>query len=1518
MALSILHDRNFFLSLSVDTASDTSDSWSWTQSATVYGGENAPELAIWGGEKSYDNLRVELTDSGDLVDRHSAYWKSFEQGEEYTNLNLESSRVMVADDDDNLTAYNEHWAIDDIERVNTSLSMNSYNNSAHSCWWNGRVHTVVSSFGNDYFFSLFHFMSNTTSMHLIKNKISGKGSRNYLHTPSIDENYFLTLSPRLQVIENFGLCLFHFEATEELTGSPYDRPTKEFVVGMVYDDEKNSWSEFMRQELDPFYGPSLRPEEFCYTRNKTASLKVSYENGKLVLGTMLQAQDDPTPHAREMFSEMGNSSEDQTLVITSKYKIVKNSLKIYTRTQTGSMSYKAEDDGAGTIVQIGTYGVTGTVDYESGLVTVQENSNGVFEDGQSIHILYVPDTFYANRILNLMVSKDLGKSFVTVPIEFLSNAWEGQLPAGNDYLLGDERQTNKSETYGIPAGFGLGYDQYSDKFVVMFRGPGYYQSPDEPYSVVNNNSEKITFFNSLARLCVYYNKNEDLSEWDSDNASTDKAGSRIEAMDEIGDTYGYSNEEVVLSNSWIIFDYPSTHNPPSHWKIEGGIISQLSNIYDLNHMSSLFTRSTHAIYNLESDPTFGRIRAISFEGYPIDDDAHGLIFMRQDNDNYYAVVFDNQNASGDNYSKIYLKKVSSGTETELFNDTVFMPLDSWYTVLINFNGSGYINLFLNDVFIKSFQDADFNNGKVAFLSGGMTGIRYRNLKFYDQSIYKTFVGESFGRISTNIDYHNGSDFSGIELFQDNNGNSWMLSNISMLNYDVRPVAGGVPDNDIYNGQALTPWRLNRTIERKDGKFLGLNKYELLTGPKYNKDHGFNTNPSVYGIVNSQNTAKTKKTFGVESAFFSEDSLRIYLRSSNNSGYVRTVGLIAKRSTLPVLCQWCEWYAPLTDNNVGSYSDSGWAYSGGSATTKNESYLSYEFATGAYYYQNYDITADSVDSIVSPHTFLKHIDLNSSGSGFAIHFKTRSPDPTNYTSSRVIAEFHLPYNKMLGNNCLEFRLEWQEALNASIPPQLNVKQRILSSSWGNVTAVPVKISTDYSDFSEFLFIIYPINSSLSYIRIATKLESDTEWVTNYAPISSYNAFADEPKVMFGSLSNLSGTASGQQFKGVVSLAKNVFVNYGTEFLRGESFNSGTHMSLRSPPGYTQHRDTDAQFAIANGIGVKGSKWLLTSTPKSYFPSSTIIRQDDTYWKSADDLSDYTITVDFGHEIEMDCVLLSGLNTCGSLYVKFLDANNTWIGGVNLDTTVFNDQFSYSTYPQFGTVVGDPISGCYYNNINGNSLYNDDELSGKIAYFENSKASRIIENKSNILRFGEISGLLNFEGDISFYDTRVMAKLRDKKYVKSIQITFYGSGVNSVTPDGYFTLERVMAGVLDTIEEPYQKMSITRTANDKRLKLASGQSVALPEKKSTRNFSFTFTKVDDREFGKRLEWLHRNISQGYQVAITENAEEQWRVHSAFSVQQWTTTDFSFCQESKIMKKSTQTVNLFDFTLSLKESR
>lgn len=212
-----------------------------------------------------------------------------------------------------------------------------------------------------------------------------------------------------------------------------------------------------------------------------------------------------------------------------------------------------------------------------------------------------PDTFEINcaRIMNLMVSDNLGKSWSVVPQEFITSSFYKEVETGQAHLYGSPAS---SDIWEIPLNFALGYDISSDKFVLALRSSGEQNLLKDPNSPLR--------FEEFSKLFFYYNVADDLFEWES----TDVDMNTYKLVDSftkgVEDYAAYDTADV----GYEVLDISGSAGGSSLWYTDGNTLSQSSHVNGPHapvppggaYVGGDVYGGTQLVYKKDSDPTCNR------------------------------------------------------------------------------------------------------------------------------------------------------------------------------------------------------------------------------------------------------------------------------------------------------------------------------------------------------------------------------------------------------------------------------------------------------------------------------------------------------------------------------------------------------------------------------------------------------------------------------------------------------------------------------------------------------------------------------------------------------------------------------------------------------------------------------------------------------------------------------------------------------------------------------------------------
>lgn len=205
--------------------------------------------------------------------------------------------------------------------------------------------------------------------------------------------------------------------------------------------------------------------------------------------------------------------------------------------------------------------------------------------------------------------------------------------------------------------------------------------------------------------------------WGNTNARFDEvevARPPLEAFALLRD--GFPQEDT---SGWSFVD-EGTVSAPSAWAPSGGALRQMRNIYEPpDDRNTLSKQGAHAV---AGDPAWTDVvlqaRLVSH-----DDDAIGLLFRYQDDDNYYRFSMDSQRG----YRR--LVKNVGGTFSLLWEDAVAYAIGRSYEVTIVAVG-GTLWGYLDGVPVFALEDSDLASGQVGLYCWANTDARFSRVRVY--------------------------------------------------------------------------------------------------------------------------------------------------------------------------------------------------------------------------------------------------------------------------------------------------------------------------------------------------------------------------------------------------------------------------------------------------------------------------------------------------------------------------------------------------------------------------------------------------------------------------------------------------------------------------------------------------------------------------------------------------------------------------------------------------------------------
>ena len=151
---------------------------------------------------------------------------------------------------------------------------------------------------------------------------------------------------------------------------------------------------------------------------------------------------------------------------------------------------------------------------------------------------------------------------------------------------------------------------------------------------------------------------------------------------------------------------------PSSWSCATGAMCQSSNIYDPpTYLLPVDKLGTYAYCDAGTDWTDYNVSLTILSD---DNDAIGVMFRYQDNDNYYRFSWDQSRS----YRRLVKKQ--GGVFTLLAEDSVPYFIGQTYQLLIVAQGR-ILEVFIDGTSIFSVTDDSISSGSIAFYTWGNTG-----------------------------------------------------------------------------------------------------------------------------------------------------------------------------------------------------------------------------------------------------------------------------------------------------------------------------------------------------------------------------------------------------------------------------------------------------------------------------------------------------------------------------------------------------------------------------------------------------------------------------------------------------------------------------------------------------------------------------------------------------------------------------------------------------------------------------
>lgn len=205
-----------------------------------------------------------------------------------------------------------------------------------------------------------------------------------------------------------------------------------------------------------------------------------------------------------------------------------------------------------------------------------------------------------------------------------------------------------------------------------------------------------------------------------DYLTTEDSKNQLEDLSDIAEEYVEPERNMEAHNfpeDWIVVD-DGRYGRPSSWSMVKGVVLQTSNIYGGSDMAVAPVKPGTYLVNGKAewkDYVFtGKIRSV-------DDDAVGIMFRYQDDNNYYRFSMDRQRQ----YRRL-IKKVD-GYVITLAEDTWAYDMNKWYSFKVVLSGSR-LKIFIDNKSIFDIVDSDISSGKIGRYCWGNEGAEFKKFK----------------------------------------------------------------------------------------------------------------------------------------------------------------------------------------------------------------------------------------------------------------------------------------------------------------------------------------------------------------------------------------------------------------------------------------------------------------------------------------------------------------------------------------------------------------------------------------------------------------------------------------------------------------------------------------------------------------------------------------------------------------------------------------------------------------------
>ncbi|HEC71997.1 MAG: hypothetical protein ACTSW7_01255 [Candidatus Thorarchaeota archaeon] len=1396
-----------------------------------FGQDNIAEFSIIDQDPTIDlhidGMSVKCLRTGPLIDKHDNY-RSPLIG---TDFSLGVSRIGIKDNEEttDYKSKDEYWAQREYVEIADEIDELLY----HTCHSDGTVMMMayVTAGAADETAKIYVKIRNETTRAWGSAILVDEVYRKY----STSLGFFENITPRVAfvTVPNLGTLLYYFGLNDDARTETAETTRQEqLVYSALTKDNGTTWNRYDSFIIEPHYGNLVNVGDETDTTYKplayytTAQLKAIYHNNKIVLGLLMK--NSPGSITKEQTIGVGTAGLDtfeDTLYVANE----NNRIKPYTVVVKKGVASVCWDDGNGGFI-INTTLFPGSIDLVNSYVNYDTKEIKIVElldtwtTSDDCDVDYELDGLYFERFLNIVYSKDLGKSWSVVPNEFFSETYEGPVLSENKKIGG----TGAGEyEFALPGNFGLGVDPISDKVVLVVRSSGIYTYG----SPVDTNKVK-----NISNLYFFYNVDDDLFYWESSRVE----GWSYDLID------GYSVDEVEKKYDENHITLWGTPN----WFVEGGVLNQTGYVRPINVWVPTSTITiaggTYLYYTGHDDPTLNRTNGIHAELYTASNANFGLLFCG----GTYAVAINTFN----DVAKLGLYKNSGGWANVPATTDVqinFMK-KSWGSVDVVFDENDQINIYFNNVLVISGADNEFRTGKIGFFCTGNNDAKFNNLAIRTHKNHLSIIGgteyyDDYYNLGTNID-----------VTLDNFNQPWIAADVQCLNL-------GDPLFENY-GIAFQRFRLEKDIERVEGKFLAKDKYVVKfadeTQPYFQEDVGGFFSLRSYGMMPAcyaDNTNPTDRPLLEKFTWHKGDPVFMVRRGSATSPQkfvvqrpdYSNVSMYTNFSSCwhslgssvdPAECGW---------NAVGTYGNID-----GHILVVNEN---------SHFYHYYDFDAASLNSNALESCPIKYFDLNTRG--ISVDCITRSNSANGNNVGKTVMEALLPYLDDSSGTDMELKI--RVTVYDESAPGSNDGQ-ILCNYWNGSTWFPIATSPatlNTKEWMEIVMHIVPVDLSTHatnpeisvYYRMMEDEPSNwqtiTEGNTSATPIAA--AGSSVAYMYFGCKD--SDVADCKQDYKFVGYSDTCFIKHADHSLRGETISSGEGI----------YAPKEIIFTLSGGLTIEDDEWLITDLSYRRDGKENLLDRPSAYWKSDDDSVDKSVVIDAQHLMEYDTIILLGTNT---EFIQF-EANDTDSWGapaISFEIDMSEQDLYVQKYADRDNIL----------KIFVNEDFPKDELIDKLIVGESAAHGtyRIVSNLNRHLRYQSyVTSPPTFptgKWTTQLLATKIAIKLKNRRRNRFFRITCKKSGLIYPTPDGYFRIGKLGIGVFNQMEWNPEYNEETAFIGHTVVKKSSGGSTKMKKLGPTtirKSLSFNAINARDGEFLDELKNVFLNAGSVHPLFYVPNIEE-----------------------------------------------